>query len=180
MGSIVINKIGVIYMEKHKEFETALAISILYVAITSIFSLLTKVITVFVTGASLGKRIELFLFQNILWIIAVIVVIVTLRLYLRRNHQKNISDILKNPTTRLATGMLVALDGLINLSGLLPVYINSIMSSTQSSRQMGKIAESIIKRIVIGDVASILIILCQVIFGFCLVRPYLMKRQLNQ
>lgn len=167
-------------MEKRKELETAIEISIAFVAITSIFSLLIRIITCAVTGASLGKKIELFVFRNTLWILVVIVVIVSLRLFLSRSNQQNISDILKNPTIRLATGILLALDGLINLSSSLPIYMNSIMSSTQSARQMGNLAESIIRRIVIGDVASILIILCQIIFGFYFMRPYLIKRQSNR
>lgn len=159
-------------MGKDKQLEAALTISFLFVVITSIFSLSTRIISCIVIRTSLAKKIELFLFQNVLWILVVTGVIVVLRLFLIRTNHQNIGDILKDPVISLTTGLLVALDGLINLSRVLPEYVTSIMSSTQSARQMGNLAGSIIRRIVIGDAAAVFIILGQVIFGVYFMREY--------
>ncbi|GEM_PF-5320844 len=162
-------------MEKHEEIKIIVGISLLYTIITSIFSLLSRFITVFLIQDGFKNAIVLFLKRNILWLIVVTGILVVLIVYTKKLNIKYNFDVFKNRIIRSIVGVLIALEGLINLSSSLPICIASVKSSIQVSQQVGKIMEGIITKSIISNVIILAIILCQVFIGVYLAKPYWKK-----
>lgn len=165
-------------MKKNSNVENILYISILFIIITSIFSLLRKFVLCVVIKGNLIQKISYFLIQNALWLIVTIVIITVLNKSIRKYNKDNLFNMLEDPSISLTTGILITLDGIINLADLLPQYIVSIISSIKSSYGITKIAGDITKRVIIVDIISIFIILCQVLIGVYYIKLY-RKKSLN-
>lgn len=151
-------------MEKREQVDTAIGTALLFIAFTSIFSMLNKLVATLLIGGEIGFFIKL----NILWLLVVAAIIVALIGYINKSNEKGYLDILQNENICIITGVLVALEGLVNLSSALPSYIMSIqMASTVADSSSGKV--------VAADVICIIIYLCQILFG-----SYLARRLINK
>lgn len=163
-----------VHMEKHEEVKNILGITLLYTIVTGILSFLSR-LNVFLTRDNFGKVANLFLRRNGLWIIVVAGIIIILSVYTKKLNQKFFSDILQNRSIRLIAGVLIALEGLINLSSLLPICIMSVRSSIQVSQQLGESMEGIITKTILSNVISVVVILFQILVGIYLVKFYKKK-----
>lgn len=162
-------------MEKHERINIVLSIALLYVIITSIFSFLSRLSVLIITQGSLDKRLSIFSQRNTLWIIVVTGIIIVFKIYIKTSKQKVCPNTLDNSIVRLVTGTLVALEGVINLSSLLPLNIMSVMSAFQASKHMGGSAGGIIIQSVTSNVVSIAVILGQIFTGIYLAKIYSRK-----
>lgn len=161
-------------MERNEEIKTIMGIALLYTMITSISLLLSR-LTIFISQDHLEKTIDLFLQRYALWIIVVIGTIVILNVYSKKLNQKSYSNILENRVVRLTTGVLVSLDGLINLSSLLPLYTMNVKSSIQLSNETRVTIEAMVTKLLMSNLLSLVIILCQIFVGIYLVKYYKKK-----
>lgn len=160
-------------MEKHVQVNTILWIALLFTIITSIFSLPNRLSVLIVTNV--GNGLSKFITTNVLWIIVVMAIIVVLIVNIKKSEQTSFVTILQNENIRIGTGILVALQGLINLSSTLPTYIISIQSLYKIPQSVGANMEKIIMRTLIVDIISVAIILCQIFFGVYLAKCYKKK-----
>jgi hypothetical protein len=158
-------------MEKHEEVKTILGIALLYTIVTSILSFLSR-LNAFLMQDGFEKATNLFLQRNALWIIVVTGVIIILSVYTKKLKQKFYSDVLQNRIIRLTTGVLIALEGLINLSSILPICIMSVNLSIQVSQQAGESMEGIITKSIMSNAISVIIIIFQILIGIYLVKFY--------
>ena len=78
--------------------------------------------------------------------------------------------ILQNRNIRLIVGVLIALQGLINLSSILPLRIASVVSSIQVSELVRENAKGIITQSILSNTFAIIIILCQIALGLYFVK----------
>lgn len=162
-------------MEKHGQVNTILWIALLFTIITSIFSLPNRLSVLIVTNA--GNGLSKFITTNILWIIVVVAIIVVLIVNIKKSEQTSFLMILQNGSIRVGTGILVALQGLINLSSTLPTYIMSIQQLYKIPQSVDANMKKVIMITVIIDVISVVMILCQTFLGFYLANCY--KKKIN-
>lgn len=162
-------------MNEHKEIKTSLEIALLFIIITSIFSLPSKLSTLILNNGGFKNGIHIFIRHNILWIIVVSITIILLKTYIKKSNKTGYLNLLQNKNVSLTTGILVALQGLINLSNLLPTYIMSIQSSFQLPNSFQSNIKLIREKIIIIDVISIAMILCQIFFGVYLAKYHKRK-----
>lgn len=164
-------------MEEHEQIKNVLGTALMFTIITSVFSLLNKLSTLILTNGGLKKGVNIFIENNILWIIVAAAIILLLIIYIKKLNQVSYLDILQNENIHLSTGVLVALQGLINLSSLLPIYIMSIQTSLKIPYFAGKSIEEMGRKTIIVDVISAAIIFCQILFGIYLAKYY--KKKIN-
>ncbi|WP_027626451.1 hypothetical protein [Clostridium lundense] len=162
-------------MNEHKEIKTSLEIALLFIIITSIFSLPSKLSTLILNNVGFKNGINIFIRHNILWIIVVSITIILLKTYIKESNKTGYLNLLENKNVSLTTGILVALQGLINLSNLLPAYIMSIQSSLQLPNSFQSNIKLMREKIIIIDVISIAMILCQIFFGVYLAKYHKRK-----
>ncbi|WHH60198.1 hypothetical protein [Petroclostridium sp. X23] len=158
-------------MGDHQEARTAVGIVLLYTMITSIFSFLQRLV-VFITEVDGFRGAVMSFFQrNGLWIIVAAGVIIMSYGYMKKLDLNFYFDILQNRNICLITGVLVVLGGLISLSSIIPLYVMSINSSIQIlQRYAGQNQEGMVIKSIISNVVSVVIILCQILFGIYLVK----------
>ncbi len=160
-------------METHESYATAIGIALLYTIFTSLFSLLNRLTLFMVPQSGFISTLNLFFLKNALWIIVVAAIIILLSSYLKKMNLNFNDHIIKNNKICLISGTLIAIEGLINLSSLLPAYISSSKLSIQTSQLVtGAMTNSPAKYIVISNIISIFIILLQIITGIYLARFY--------
>lgn len=164
-------------MEKHDKINYSLGTALLLTIITSIFSLPSRLSTLIVRNDGFINRINIFIKYNILWIIVVSVIIVSLSIYIKKSNERGYLDIFQNENIRLITGILVSLDGLINLSKLLPSYIMSIQASLKIPSFAEANIELVSTKIIISDIISVTAFLCEIFFGVYLAKYY--KKKIN-
>lgn len=169
---------GGICMEKHEQINTVLGIALLFTIITSIFSLPKSFITlILLTNGGLKNAINIFIQNNILFIIVMVLIIISLIVYIKKSNEIGYLVILRNENVRLITGVLVALQGVMELSSLLPTYIMTIQPLLKMPHSPGDNIEVLSRRIITVDVVSVAIILCQVFVGVYLAKYY--KKKIN-
>ncbi|QAT39684.1 hypothetical protein [Clostridium sp. JN-9] len=158
-------------METHEGYTTAIGIALLYTIFTSLFSLLNRLTLFIIPQGGFISTLNLFFQKNALWIIVVAAIIILLNSYLKKMNIDFNDYIIKNNKICLISGTLIAIEGLINLSSLLPAYISSSKLSIQTSQLVtGNMTNSPAKYIVISNIISIFIILLQIITGIYLAR----------
>jgi len=85
---------------------------------------------------------------------------------------KKINSIIGNSIIRVTAGVLITLEGIISLSSLLPFNLMSTKSVIQASQVIGQNRQVILTKVVISNVISVVIILCQILIGVYLVKFY--------
>jgi hypothetical protein len=164
-------------MERHEQINTVLGSALLFTVITSIGSLPSRLSTLILTNGRLIGGPNSFVNNNILWIIVVAIIIILLIAYIKKSNETSCLHVLQNENIRLTTGVLVAIDGLVNLSSLLPTYIIIIQSLLKIPHYVGDGMEVLSSKIITVDVITVAIILLQIFFGIYLVKCY--KKKIN-
>lgn len=165
-------------MEKHGDIITVLSVALLYTIITSIFSLVDRIVTAMLLQGSFDKRIDSFFQRNTLWIIVTAGIIVILTLYIKKLNQEVHYSMISNPIIRITVGTLAALEGILSLSSLLPINIMSIRSNIQVSKYIDYVGQNnqvALTKVYISNVISVVIILCQIFTGVYLAKFYKSK-----
>lgn len=168
-------------MEKHEEVRILLGVTLLYTIITGLFSLLSR-ITEFITEirVDLKTAVSLYIEKNSLWVIVIAAIIVILIMCGKKADQNFYYDILHDTFIRLMAGVLVTLNGIIDLSSSLLSNIVNIQASLKILQQFESGME---KRILISnitvDIIYILIILCQILFGAYLIKHRKIKTRVS-
>ncbi|MFL0245551.1 hypothetical protein [Candidatus Clostridium stratigraminis] len=164
-------------MDRHEQMNTVLGSALLFTVITSICSLPSRLSTLILTNGRLIGGPNSFVENNILWIVVVAIIIFLLIVYIKRSNETRCLRLLQNENIRLTTGILVAIDGLINLSSLLPTYIMIIQSLLKIPHYAGGGMEALSSKIITVDIITVAIILLQIFFGIYLVKCN--KKKLN-
>lgn len=154
-------------MEKNEQINTVLGSALLFTIITSTFSLPNKLSTLILTKSGFNTFIN----RDCLWLMVVLVIIIGLIMYIKKSNQKGLA-ILQNENIRLTTGVLVALQGLIELSSSLPMYIGSIQASLQIPHSVGKDIEVMSSKTILIDIISVVVIICQILYGVYFTKYY--------
>jgi hypothetical protein len=162
-------------MGKQEQIKTILGISLLYTIITSIFSFLNKLNTAIFSQDDLDVKIRFFLQDYLLWMVIVAAIIIVLIMYAKRLNQGVSFDVLSDSLVRITASTLVILDGIIHLSGIIPLYVMSVQSTIQASHMMQQNLQRMLTQVIVSDVISVLLILCQVFVGIYLIRFYKIK-----
>ena len=156
-----------------KDSKIILGISFLFTTIICVFSLLGK-LTIIFSSNNLLEGLYVFCNRSSLWIVIVLGIIAVLY---RLNHKQSqdVFTMLRDTTIRKTSSVLVIIDGLINLSGFLPVIL-SIKSSLEilkgnSSNNIGNL-----NKIIVIDFISLAIVICQILFGIYLLKYYESKK----
>lgn len=157
-------------MERHEQINTVLGSALLFTVITSIGSLPSRLSTLILTNGRLIGGPNSFVKSNILWIIVVAIIIILLIAYIKKSNETNCLHVLQNENILLTTGVLVAIDGLINLSSLLPTYITIIQSLLKIPHYVGSGMETLSSKIIMVDIITVAIILLQIFLGIYLVK----------
>jgi len=165
-------------MEKREQVNIAIGIALLFAIITSIFSIIKSFITwTFLPNGGFKNGVNVFIRYNILYIIVVILIICLLIVYIKKTNQKGNIDVLENENTRLITGILVSLQGIMDLSSVLPIYFKTLPPLLKFPQSAEKSIEVLSRRIIIVDVISVALILCQIFVGVYLAKCY--KKKIN-
>ena len=159
-------------MEKHEHFKLAAGVATLFITITSIFSLISKLITCMLVSEDLQRALSLFLKNNYLWLIVVVIIIFLLITYLKKYNLNSLPALISNETIRLTAGLLIALEGIIHLSNLISIYFISLKSYNLTKQLMDTITNEVLKKPLISNGISIFIFLCQIFIGIYLVKFY--------
>jgi hypothetical protein len=151
-------------MEKREALQLITDAAVLFVLITGAFSLLEKLCDFLVTQYS-GIVFQ----RHGLWLIVTAGIIAVLLLYNRKlNH--SFYGIIGDPTVRLIAGVFVALEGLINLANLLPVYIMNIKSVLSFPKTAAPFGTN--QRLIAYYIISAAILLCRIFAGVYLGKFY--------
>jgi hypothetical protein len=159
-------------MEKQEKVEIVLGISIMYLIITSIFSILSRIGSYLFIGANVKHSIQIFFNRNALWIIVVVIVIAGLASYMKKTGLKVSFKIMNNSVVRITTGLLITITGFVNLATTLPVTYASINSVVITLRLGGSIPGNNAERAIISNVIVIILLLGQIVYGIYLIKYY--------
>lgn len=157
-------------MEKQEQIKTILGISLLYVMITSVFSLINKLCSLMLSQNNFGVKIRFFLQDSLLWIVVAAAIIITFILYLKKLNQGAYFDLFRDSFVRVTAGTLAVIDGIIHLSVMLPLYVTSIQSAIQSSQLVQQSMQRMLTEMILSDVISVFLFLCQVLVGIYLIK----------
>ncbi|KPU45933.1 hypothetical protein OXPF_04010 [Oxobacter pfennigii] len=167
-------------MENRKQVNIILSIAYLFTVITCIFLFISRSMeniyySVYLGQDRIGNAIKAFLFSNIIMIIAASIITIILRVKIKKSNQIDYFDIKEKEQIHLITGILVVIQGLTNLSYLLPSFITRALGLIKSQPQDVRNI-LMLRNAIIGDSISVIIILCQLFLGIYLVK-YIKKKQ---
>ena len=151
-----------------KENRMIFGLGFLFTIITGFFSFLGR-LTIIFTSDSLNQGVSLFLWRSSLWIVFIAGIIIILY-RLNKKLNQDIYTMLSDRFIRMATAILVIIDGLIKLAGLLPINFMRIKSTIEVATQAGFYAKGIIAKSIISNCTSIIVLLIQIIFGIYILR----------
>ena len=159
-------------MEKHEHLKIASGTALLFVTVISIFSFLTKLITSMIFSEDIYSALSLFLKDIPFWLIVTAITIFLLITYLKKYNLNNVQALITNETIRLTSGLLITLEGIINLSNLIPIYYVNIKSYNQTKQLANSAAIELFRKPLISNGITIFFILCQVLTGIYLLKFY--------
>ncbi len=159
-----------------KENKIILGMGFLFTIITGFFSFLGR-LTIIFTSDSLNQGLSLFLWRSSLWLVFIAGIIIVLYT-LNKKLNQDIYAMLSDRFIRMASAILVIIDGLIKLASALPINFMSIKSTIEVATQAGFYANGIIAKSIISNGTSIIVLLIQIIFGIYIFRYQ--KKQINQ
>ena len=151
-------------MEKHEEIKIIFGVVILYSIVTSTFSMLNRIKEIIFQGISM-ESLKAFLLRNGLWIMAVIVVITIISMINKKYNKEFNSGIMRNHIAILIVGILIVLEGLLNLSSILPLYIVNGIQNIKVSQQIKESIGEILINNIVSHVVSVVIVMCQLLLG---------------
>lgn len=150
-------------MRFDKEINQALKITLVFVVISSTFTLLEK-LSEFVPIGNNNVNMDHFLKVNMLWFISVILIIIGICFYIKKADGKFNHFYIDNPIVRLTSGLLIIFDGIINLTNKVSVLHFNIQTFHQASSLIEN-ADKIIRNALISSTIPVLIYLLQILFG---------------
>jgi hypothetical protein len=160
-------------LEHNENFKTTVVgVSLLFVIITSALSLVDLLLAPIIFKGVMTYNFQSFLLKNILWIITAGAIIIVLTSYAKKLGIQYYSDLIKDTVIRKTTGLLIMLEGLIDLSNTIPASISSITSSTRSAQLIGRKGGEMAARVVTSNILYIAIILLQIFLGIWLIKLY--------
>jgi hypothetical protein len=158
----------------NKEFKTIVGVSLIFTFITGTVSFIGRLGQLFISAGSL-KALQIFFSRNLLWIITVAAIIITL-FFISKQLEMNIhADIFQNQIVCLAAGILVTIDGIMNLSSFIPIFIFSIQSLIDTTNRVSLQTDFIVKNIA-TNASSLIALLLQIIVGIYFVNRYKINR----
>jgi|LSQX01.2.fsa_nt_gb hypothetical protein len=167
-------------MDRQEKITTILEIALRYTVIVSIFDLLQRINTAIFFEGTIDNKIFWFLQRNTLWIIVVAVIILALVLSVKKRIRNIGTNIPDNPIIGLATGIMIVLEGISNLASTLPINIMSVEAVFEAIRRVDVFLdgtkERMVSQIIMVNVFSIVVILCQIVLGIYLFRVSKKKR----
>lgn len=159
-------------MEDNENLKIIVGVSILFLIITSALTLVDLLLAPVILMGVMTYNFQSFLLKNILWIITAGTIIIILTSYAKKLGMQHYSDLIKDAVIRKTAGLLIMLEGLIDLSNIIPASISSITSSTRSAQLMGRKGGEMATRVVTSNILYIAIILLQIFLGIWLFRLY--------
>jgi len=160
-------------MSKQEKITIVFSVALLYTVIISTFSLLLKMNFLLIRQ---GNPILWFLQRNTLWILAISAIIFTLLRIIAKNSKQKVGIIVaENPIVGIATGILVALEGISNLASTIPINIISITAVIQTSQLIE--GQGIGQGIIVFNILAEVVIIGQIVLGFYLIKTH--KKRLN-
>lgn len=159
-------------MEKQDRTKTILGICLLSVLITGTVSLIQKIGSFFLSSNAAVVKASSFWQEDLLWIAAIAAIIIFLSLLLKKLNGGIRFRLLGDPLIRVTGGLLAILDGILNLSDSVPVYVSSIQNTIQTSQMMGASMHRMATEFIVYDVVSILLFVCQIAVGIYLAKFY--------
>lgn len=155
-------------MKLSKDIKQASKIALMFVIVTSIFSLLDRLQDLVPIGdESIGFKN--FFKLNIGWLAVIILMIIGLCILIHKQDGKINMTLINEPAIRVVAGILISLDGLIKLSDKISVFlINTNMLNRVTSIAGEKIAGDILVSDLIPIIAYVLQIATGLYFAFSL------------
>jgi hypothetical protein len=127
---------------------------------------LSTIVSIGENHVSSKDSIEYFIKANMLWFVAVILIILGLCIYIIKADGTFNLVFIHNPMIRLTSGLLIILEGIINLSNKVSVLLLNIQTFHQSkSLLLGEEVDGIIRNTLISSIIPILINLLQILAG---------------
>lgn len=163
-------------MEKQEQINIILGSSLLFIVVKSIASLPGKLSIIFLQNDEIKSAITTFVKVETLWVITVATIIILLYRYIRKSNQITLLDLLANENIRLTTGVLLSIEGVINLAQLLPAHIVNIKTMLKVFGASGDIYSGMITKVIIINIVSVTLVLCQIFLGIYLAKLYKKKR----
>jgi len=148
------------------ETKSILGIACLYVSITAMFSLLEKLVSVFSSGKP-QEGLKNFMNGSILWLVVALITVYVLY-SLNAREKQGYAAMLNNPVIRKTSGVLIAITGLFSLMDAFPLLVKSIVFFRSLGTMMEN-TDALISTIA-AEAVSLLIIICQVLFGIYLLK----------
>ncbi|GEM_PF-2943933 len=141
-------------MNLGKEINQATKTTLVFAVITGIFTLLQKLSALVLIGesnASFKVSMEHFVKVNLLWFIAVVLIILGLYIFIKKTDGIFNLTFLHNPTIRLTVGLLILFEGIINLSNKIPVLILNIQTFRHATSLLGDDKDKIMSGFLTSD-----------------------------
>lgn len=153
-----------------KGLKTVISVSLLYTFITASLSFIGRLGQLFTSAVSI-KALEFFFSRNLLWIITVTAIIAVLISFSRKLKMDIRIDIFENQIVCLVAGILVTIDGVMNLSSFIPIFILSIQSLMDTTHRVSLQMDFIVKNIA-TNASSLIALLLQIIAGVYFIKRY--------
>jgi amino acid transporter len=115
-------------MDKNEVSETVSGILLLYLFVTSVFTLLSIFSNLFLPQITFRALI---LCRYVYWIVLAALIVAALVFYRKKHGQPVGPKLLDNETTCKTAGLLILADGVIGLSTTLPSQIDSVITTPQ-------------------------------------------------
>ncbi|WFR58915.1 hypothetical protein QA584_07490 [Anaerocolumna sp. AGMB13025] len=148
-------------MNFDKEMKIPLQIALLFVVLTSIFTLLENLGS-FVSMGVNKDSIVYFFKSNMLWFIVVILIILGLSIYLKKVEGKYNPSFIHNETIRSTLGLLLAFEGLVIISSRAPSLLLFIQANHQTASTF---KEVYIRSILASFIIPMIINLVRILLG---------------
>ena len=155
-------------MKYGKELNQALKILLVFTVVTSIFSLLQKLIPVIFVRFNSNENKNL-MEVNLIWFIVMLLIIVGLCMYIAKLDGKFNLAFIHDPMIRLTSGLLIMFEGIFNLSTTIPTAFLNIISFHQFTSEIANAMSISRKTLLALYVIPSLIILLQLLLGLYLV-----------
>lgn len=154
-------------MERQKQ--NIASIGLLYLLIISVFRFITLLMPYIIIKRE--KAFMSFIEMNGLWIITTIGLIILLTSYYNREKSHSgFINLIKDNTIRKTSGVFIILQGITEISTKLPMNINSIQTYLSNAAMV--INANVRNQIITANTIELVIILCQILLGFYLLKIY--------
>lgn len=108
-----------------EEIKQPLQITLVFVVIVGIFSLLGR-LNMFIRAGVNKENIVYFFQDYMLWLIVIMLVILGICIYIKKTDGKFNLTFIHNPTVRLTSGLFIILDGILTLPDKITILLLNI------------------------------------------------------